>query len=173
MDMNTQAAPASEYYYLISSQVASDEAMICQRNQQQTVRFLNHDFSVYEEIVAEDIWIHGPATGQETRGLEAAKRLDLGYATAYPDAHYQIHDMFAAGDKVVVRWSMEGTHLGERKGLQICRGTQDLQPSNRKVAINGTHIYRFNLEGKIVESWAMWDRLGEIEQIADISITAK
>ena len=171
--MNYQAIPSTEYNYMISGQLSSDAAIICQRNKEQALRFFNHDFSVYEEIVAEDFWIHGPATGQATRGIEATKRLDMGYATAYPDAQYIIHDIFAAGDKVVVRWSVQGTHLGERKSLQISGGTQDLPPSNRKIVLNGIHVYRFNQEGKIAESWAMWDRLGEIEQIANISIASK
>lgn len=170
---NNQAKPASEYHYSIPSQLSPEKAAICQRNIEQTLRFFKHDFSAYEEIVAEDFWIHGPATGQETRGIEAAKRLDMGYATAYPDAQYTIDDLFAAEDKVVVRWSVRGTHLGKRANLRISGGSLDLEPSNQKLFINGIHVYRFNENGKIAESWAMWDRLGEIEQIADISIAAK
>jgi steroid delta-isomerase-like uncharacterized protein len=173
MDTNNHSAPASEYNYLISNQLSSEDARICERNKHQALRFFIHDFSIYEEIVAEDIRIHGPATGQETKGIEAAKRLDMGYATAYPDAQYKIQDMFAAGDKVVVRWTVQGTHLGERKRLQISGVTRDLPPSNQKLVLNGIHVYRFNHEGKIIDSWAMWDRLGEIEQIADISIMVK
>lgn len=171
--MDNQAHPAFEHHYSVPSQLSSEGATNCQRNIEQTVRFFKHDFSAYEEIVAQDFWIHGPATGQETKGIEAAKRLDMGYATAYPDAQYQIDEMFAAGDKVVVRWSVRGTHLGKRANLQISGGSINLEPSNQKIFINGIHVYRFNQEGKIAESWAMWDRLGEIEQIAEISISAK
>ena len=168
MDANYQASPASGYNYLIA-----DALSICQRNERQVLRFFKHDFSVYEDIVAEDIQIHGPATGQETRGVEAAKRLDAGYATAYPNAEYTIQEMFSAGDKVVVRWTVQGIQSGERKGLQLAGETHDLAPSHQGIILNGIHVYRLNQEGKIAESWAMWDRLGEIEQIADISITSK
>ena len=160
--MDYQQAPASEYHYTV-----------CERNKNQILRLLNHDFSVYEEIVAEDIRIHGPATGQETIGIEASKKVDMGYAVAYPNAKYTIHDILAVGDKVVVRWSVEGTHTGERKALRISGASQDLPPTNRDITVNGVHIYRFNQDGKLIDSWAMWDRLGEIEQIADITITAK
>lgn len=151
----------------------SNQEKICQRNIEQILRYFKHDYSIYEEIVAEDIWIHGPASGQETRGIAATKKMNMGYAVAYPDAQYQIHDVFAVGDKVVVRWSVQGKQTGERKGLRIAGGTQDLPPTYREINLDGTHIYRFNEEGKIVETWAAWDRLGEIEQIADISIVAK
>lgn len=164
-----EAIPGSEFNYSIPM----DKEMICQRNKQQALRFFNHDFTVYEEIVAENITIYGPATGQETRGVEAAKRLDMGYATAYPNAEYKIQDIFAAEDKVVVRWTVKGTQTGHRKGLQLSGTTQDLMPTNRGIILNGIHVYRFNGEGKITESWAMWDRLGELEQIADISVRAK
>lgn len=160
----------SAYTYSIPDE---QQARICERNKKQVLRFFNHDFSVYEEIVTEDFWIHGPATGQETRGITAAKQLDMGYATAYPDAQYKIDDLFAVGDKVVVRWSVRGTQFGERKALQLAGGTVDLAPSNRPIVLNGIHVFRLNQEGKIAESWAMWDRLGEIEQIADISIKSK
>jgi predicted ester cyclase len=171
MEIDTQTNRGSEYSYVIYHQSESDE--ICERNKQQALRFFMHDFSIYEEIVAEDIRIHGPATGQETIGIKAAKVLDTGYAAAYPNAQYTIHDLFAASDKVVVRWSVQATHTGERRGLKISRGTQDLPPTNQEIILNGIHVYRFNQEGKIIDSWAMWDRLGEIEQIADLTITAK
>jgi steroid delta-isomerase-like uncharacterized protein len=173
MDINSQPISNYEQNYVVSREVSLEAERICQRNIEQTLRFFEHTFSAYEEIVAEDFWIHGPATGQETRGIEAAKRLDMGYADAYPDAEYKIHDLFAVRDRVVVRWSVKGTHLGERKGLSLSGGFVDLEPSKQGIVLNGIHVYRFNAEGKIAESWAMWDRLGEIEQIADISIKSK
>lgn len=173
MDTGHQAHLDTGYSYSIPRQSSYEEKTICERNIKQTLRFFQHDFSAYEEIVAPDFWIHGPATGQETRGIEAAKRLDMGYATAYPDAQYKIEDLFASADKVVVRWSVRGTHLGKREKLQIGGGTVDLEPSGQPLFINGIHVYRFNEEGKIAESWAMWDRLGEIEQIATISLSPK
>ena len=173
MDINNQPIAVFEENYSFSRESLLDAEKICKRNIEQTLRFFKHDFSVYEEIVAKDFWIHGPATGQETKGVEAAKQLDMGYVVAYPDAEYEIHDLFAAEDKVVVRWSVKATHLGERKGLRLSGSFVDLEPSKQRIVLNGIHVFRFNKEGKIAESWAMWDRLGEIEQIADISIKSK
>lgn len=173
MDTGQQTYLDAGSSYSLPGQTSSEERMICERNIKQTLRFFQHDFSAYEEIVAPDFWIHGPATGQETRGIEAAKRLDMGYAIAYPDAQYKIEDLFATADRVVVRWSVRGTHLGKRENLQIAGEAVDLEPSGQPLFINGIHVYRFNEEGKIAESWAMWDRLGEIEQIATISLAPK
>lgn len=154
------------YYYFINNDLQ-------ERNLNQSIRFFKHDFGQYEEIVAQDIRIHGPASGQETQGIEAAKRLDMGYAAAYPDAKYEIQELFASGDRVVVRWKVEATQTGERKGLRINGKSQDIPATNQKISIHGIHIYRFNEEGKIAESWAMWDRLGEIEQITQVSLSPK
>lgn len=77
---------APEHHYSIPRQLSAEETLVCQRNIEQTLRFFKHDFSDYEEIVAQHFRIHGPATGQETNGIEVAKRLDMGYTTAYPDA---------------------------------------------------------------------------------------
>lgn len=172
MDLPNEEINASEYTYTIPKRDCSDE-QICQRNKSQAIRFFKHDFSVYEELVAEDIVIHGPATGQITRGIEAAKELDMGYAIAYPNSEFTIHDLLPVNDKVIVRWSLRGTHLGERKDLQLNKVATDVPPTNQEIFINGVHIYRFNKEGKIVESWAMWDRLRELEEIAHITITPK
>ena len=49
---------------------------------------------------------------------EASKQGIAGYRQAFPDIHITIEDAFAAGDKVVLRWSGQGTFENEFMGLQ-------------------------------------------------------
>jgi predicted ester cyclase len=93
----------------------------------------------------------GPAGVKE--GIEALCK-------AFPDFRMEIDDPIEAGDKVVLRWRSLGTHKGELKGIP---------PTNRKIAANGTAIYRL-AHGKVVEEWMNTDNLGVYKQLGVISV---
>jgi predicted ester cyclase len=77
------------------------------------------------------------------------------YLRAFPDLRIDFEDAFAAGDRVVTRWHLEGTHEGPLMALA---------PSGRKVRIEGIRIDRI-ANGKIAESWMQMDTLALLEQI--------
>ena len=85
------------------------------------------------------------------RVLEFARRI----RDAFPDTKLNVEDCFAAEDKVAVRWTAIGTHIGDGLGIA---------PTGKTVQITGMTIARFE-NGKIVEGWDNWDRLGMLEQI--------
>jgi predicted ester cyclase len=60
--------------------------------------------------------------------------------------HSTVEDLFAAGDKVAVRWTFRGTYRGEaRPGFP--------QPGER-CTWGSISIYRF-ADGKIAEDWGV------------------
>ena len=65
--------------------------------------------------------------------------------TALPDARYEVDDLIAEGDKVVVRWRLLGTHLGDFRGMA---------PTGRAITLEGIAIYRLD-GGKLVERWVV------------------
>jgi len=71
------------------------------------------------------------------------------------DGHWGINDIFSAGDKVVVRWTGSGTHVGEVNGIP---------PTGKKIAVEAITIHRMN-GGKIAETWEVWDTLGFLQQL--------
>ncbi len=71
------------------------------------------------------------------------------------DGHWQIEELFSAGDRVVVRWTGSGTHIGEVNGIP---------PTNRKVKVDAISIHRMQ-DGKIAETWEVWDTLGFLQQL--------
>ncbi len=111
------------------------------------------DLEVAEEIVAADAVFHTPDGDLE--GPEGIAALVTLLRTAFPDATFPIEDMVAEDDKVVVRWSMQGTHDGEFQGI-AATGTE--------VTWGGTAILRLE-EGKIVEDWVVYDRLSLLQQL--------
>ncbi|MBL3702798.1 hypothetical protein GI582_08850 [Sulfitobacter sp. BDSS02] len=61
--------------------------------------------------------------------------------SAFPDQSFQVRDMIAEDDKVVVQWSLSCTHLVRR-----------IPPTGKKGSVSGIAIYR-PANGKIVERW--------------------
>jgi steroid delta-isomerase-like uncharacterized protein len=105
-----------------------------------------------EELLAENFELHG--TDLEP-GLEALKQWYTMFAEAFPDQQLTIDDMIAEGDKVVVRITLNGTHLGEMEGIPAT-GKPVTQPS--------IIIYRL-ANGKIVEGWFASDNLSLMQQL--------
>jgi steroid delta-isomerase-like uncharacterized protein len=71
------------------------------------------------------------------------------------DGHWEIEDMFSAGDKVAVRWTGSGTHVGEVNGIPA---------TGKKVRVDALSIHRM-AGGKIAETWEVWDTLGFLQQL--------
>ena len=63
-----------------------------------------------DEVVATDYIGHHPSL--TIHGQEGFRQFVSQYHSAFPDNHFTIEDMLAVGDKVVVRWSVTGTHEG-------------------------------------------------------------
>jgi predicted ester cyclase len=64
--------------------------------------------------------------------------------------------MIAEGDKVVVRWTTSGTHLGKTGAFG--------PPTGNRMEITGITIQRFE-KAKIVEGWTNADILGQMQQL--------
>lgn len=88
-------------------------------------------------------------------GLEGVQQFFSIWLTAFPDAHFQIEDQIAEGDKVATRWTARGTHQGHLQGMK---------PTSRPVKVTGITILRI-ADGKIVESWGNSDTLGMMQQL--------
>jgi predicted ester cyclase len=76
-------------------------------------------------------------------GPEGMKQALTYYHSASPELEATIDDIFAAGDRVALRWSARGTHLGE---------WLDVPPTGHHFTMSGITIYRL-AEGKAVEGW--------------------
>jgi steroid delta-isomerase-like uncharacterized protein len=110
--------------------------------------FNRGNLSAIDEVVSDDFVGHDALTGDQDN--EASKQSIAAYRDAFPDIHIAIDDIFASGDKVVLRWSGQGTFEKEMMGLQPTHQTGD--------PVRGITIDRY--EGrKLVESWTYWDTL--------------
>lgn len=104
---------------------------------------------VLDEVCAERFVDHDPIQGDQD--IESVKQRIRDYKAAFPDLEFTVDDIFAAGDKVVIRWTGQGTFENEFMGQQPTHEKGD--------PIRGIGIDRFDEDGKIVEAWAQWDVL--------------
>ena len=102
-----------------------------------------------------DAIAHNPVIPGSPLDIDGYKQAALMHLVAFPDFRVTTENIIAEGDKVAIRWTVNGTHLGELMGIL---------PSERPVTFTGVTIYRF-AEGKIVENWWSYDALGMMQQI--------
>jgi steroid delta-isomerase-like uncharacterized protein len=119
--------------------------------------FNQGNLDVIDEASADNFVDHEPQMGDQDR--EAAKQSIAAYRDAFPDIHITIEDIFAVDDKVVYRWSGDGTFENEMMGLQPTHEKGD--------PVRGITIDRFE-GGKVVESWSQWDTLTFMRDIGAI-----
>ena len=136
-----------------TTSVEQNEALIRQVLALIDERNLDEAFDLY----ALDYIYHGPG-GQELRGRDGIRSLWEIWLVGFPDLHTTVEDMVSAGDKVVLRWRIEGTHTGEFLGVA---------PSNVEITIGITEIFRV-ANGQLVEAWDQYDGLGLMQQIGAI-----
>jgi predicted ester cyclase len=108
---------------------------------------------VADEIVAGDYVSHGPQA-PPARGPDGV-RARVGLYQDAVDGHWAVEEIFAAGDRVVARWTGTGTHQGELMGIE---------PTGRPIEVDAISIFRI-AGGKIAEEWTVWDALGLLQQV--------
>ena len=122
--------------------------------------FLNKaDWSVADEIFAEDYVCHGPHL-PEVHGPEAMKEFHMALRASVPDVRFAVIDLLAEGDKVAMHWQETGTMMGEWMGIA---------PTGKSYRVTGIDTLRL-AGGKIVEEHAEIDFLGFLEQIGVVTL---
>ena len=114
-----------------------------------------------DELFAEDAVTRGLGESDlEVRGPAQFKIFFFNLRNSFPDMHITIEDTVAEGDKVVVRATIQGTHLGDGIGVPV---------TGRRIHIAGIFIIRL-VNGKFVEAWNSWDQLGMLRQIGAVPL---
>ena len=138
--------------------------MSAEQNKTVARRFLVEVFGggnldLADELIAPNHVSSGPGTlpGLPS-GPEGQRQLIGFYRSAFPDVQFTVEDQIAEGERVVTRWTAQGTHTGEFAGLP---------PTGRAATVTGVGIDRI-VDGKIVESWGIFDQFGMLQQLGAI-----
>lgn len=108
-----------------------------------------------DDLIAENYHDHDPVNEQDTIGRDAIRREMEMWRSAF-DFAFTIEDQIAQDDRVCTRWTWNGTQKGEFLGIPN---------SGAKVTMTGVTTFRCQEDGKIIEGWWEYDRLGLMQQL--------
>ena len=111
------------------------------------------DVDLLDDLAAADYVEHDPLPGQGD-GRQGLKDRVTMIATAFSQT-FTIEDVIAEGDRVVVRWTGSGKHVGEFMGIP---------PTGRSFTIAGIDIHRIE-GGRMAEHWHVVDQLSLLQQL--------
>jgi steroid delta-isomerase-like uncharacterized protein len=112
-------------------------------------------FEFIEKVIAPTHAIGDPTVFGAEVGPAAYRRQVDRFLTGFPDLVVTVDDTVSEQDKLVVAWTVTGTHQGEFLGVPA---------TNKKVSFSGITINQVG-DGKIIESTVIWDVLGLLEQL--------
>lgn len=116
----------------------------------------DRDREAWAETYAEEVVVHGDE--DERRGREELIDAEWGIFESFPDATATTEHLVAEDELVVVRWTVEGTHEGELRGIE---------PTGQQVEYEEWAMYRVE-DGAISEMWSIGDALSVFEQLGAV-----
>ena len=141
--------------FLLSVGMERTTTLELQKNKESMKRIFEEawgkgNVQVLDEVVAPSFKQHQHDRPSTREGFKA---IIQEVRTAFPDLKVTLED--SVDDKVWIRVTCRGTHLGQFKGLP---------PTGKPFEFTEIHIARFE-NGKGVEHWGVADMLGLMEQL--------
>lgn len=121
----------------------------------------DHDPDSMEEVCTDDFVMHDP---MGDRGLDGSKEMVREVLDGTPDLEFTVDDLFAAGDRATIRYTLEGTNESPSYLTD--------EPTGNHWKSSGISIYRFEGD-KIAEQWDAFDYLGTMQQLGLIPSEAE
>jgi steroid delta-isomerase-like uncharacterized protein len=132
--------------------------MALETNKASVRRFLERGFNEGDLAIVDEVHAPNAIDHQEPPGTNFASHLKAVITmlrTAFPDLHFEIHEMLAEGEMVAFRSTMTGTHLGPFQGLP---------PTGKPISVAHMHFVRL-IDGKTTDLWHVWDVAGLMRQL--------
>lgn len=113
-----------------------------------------HRLEYIDQVIAKTHALGDPTVSGRGVGPSAYRRQVERFLEGLPDLRLHVDETISEGDKLVVYWTITGTHRGEFLGVPS---------TNRRVSFSGMTINQIADE-KILESTVIWDGLGLLKQ---------
>jgi steroid delta-isomerase-like uncharacterized protein len=102
-------------------------------------------------------WVNHDPSLPPLSGLEGAKQL-ISLWSAFSNRKVTIEDSVAEGDRVAMRFVIEGTHTGSFMGVPA---------SGKAIHVTATGIFKV-VDGKGTDNWVNFDAMGLLQQIGAV-----
>lgn len=116
----------------------------------------NKNLDVLDGLYAPNLVYHIPPY-PDVVGLDSYKAFIQGNHSGYPDLKLTIRDIIVEGNLGAMMWTYEGTHTGDSPTLGV-------SATGKHVVFSGCAVFRFNEEGKTIETWNYVDWVGLMKQ---------
>jgi predicted ester cyclase len=126
-------------------------------------------FEDFERLIHRDMVNHEakdePPACRQAYGPAAAHATALWLREAFAELTWEVHDVVAERDLVVVHCTMSGRHVRPFAGYAADGSVKEVfPPTGKRFATTQTHWIRI-ADGKMIEHWANRDDLGTAEQL--------
>ena len=114
-------------------------------------------FELLDELISPSHALLAPnVSGNEVGvGPQEYRRQVLALLKGFPDLQMTIEDIFGEDEKIVVAWTLSGTHDGEFTGIPA---------THNKVSVDGVTIHHV-ADGKVIDSFVNWNHLALMKQL--------
>lgn len=115
----------------------------------------NQNDEIYQEAYAPEYGWYFPSNNPKPMSREEEHEFVKALWDAFPDLYFRIEELIAKDDRIIVRFTSGGTHMGEWQGIPAT--------GNK---IEGCGIWLARIEnGKIVEAREDYDLMGWMQQL--------
>jgi steroid delta-isomerase-like uncharacterized protein len=114
--------------------------------------FNSHNLDMTTQYLADRVMGVGKNYSEEWT-KDRIREVNQHFLDAYPDLRFEIKDIIAQGDKVVVYWHARGTH---KNALQTPLGLT-IPPTNKTITVPGMTLYELR-NGRIVRESVFYDQ---------------
>jgi steroid delta-isomerase-like uncharacterized protein len=121
-----------------------------------------HNPALIDTLYSPTVVQHDPSSPVPVTSSEALKQYVGGFLTAFPDLQFAIDDLLAEGDKVLWRFTAQGTQSGP---------LLTIPPSGERATVTGMALFRV-ANDTIAEVWVNIDTLGMLQSIGVIPAMA-
>jgi predicted ester cyclase len=119
----------------------------------------NGELDAVDAYLAETYTIHhdpgDPWDGQTLDPAGFKDRVAKSRA-AFPDQGFDIQELLAEGDQVLMTWLWSATHSGDLPGFRA---------TGRLIRMSGATVYGFDRDLRLTGHWQITDRLGVYQQL--------
>jgi steroid delta-isomerase-like uncharacterized protein len=108
-----------------------------------------------DELLSPTHALQAPNVSGSEVGPQAYRRQVFALLKGFPDLQMTIEDIFGEDEKIVVEWTLSGTHDGKFLGIPA---------THKKVSVDGVTIHHV-ANGKVIDSSANWNALSLMRQL--------